>query len=156
MMTFFFNDPATTEIYTLSLSDALPIWEYGALIEPLAVGYHAARNGRLGSGDAVLVIGGGPIGQAAALAARRLDAGPIVDRKSTRLNSSHANISYAVFCLKKNTCPACASPVVPRKRLRAPIVVSRSRSGIACTEAKPCLSAASRNSAHSSGTTRMS
>jgi threonine dehydrogenase-like Zn-dependent dehydrogenase len=52
--------------------------EYGALIEPLAVGYHAARNGRVGSGDAVLVIGGGPIGQAAALAARRLEAWRVV------------------------------------------------------------------------------
>jgi threonine dehydrogenase-like Zn-dependent dehydrogenase len=59
------------------LPDHLPE-EYGALIEPLAVGYHAARNGRIGSGDSVMVIGGGPIGQAAALAARRLDAGPIV------------------------------------------------------------------------------
>jgi threonine dehydrogenase-like Zn-dependent dehydrogenase len=65
------------------LPDDLPE-EYGALIEPLAVGYHAARNGRLGSGDAVLVIGGGPIGQAAALAARRLDAGPIVVSEPSR------------------------------------------------------------------------
>jgi threonine dehydrogenase-like Zn-dependent dehydrogenase len=59
------------------LPDDLPE-EYGALIEPLAVGYHAARNGRVGSGDAVLVIGGGPIGQAAALAAHRLGAAPVV------------------------------------------------------------------------------
>jgi threonine dehydrogenase-like Zn-dependent dehydrogenase len=59
------------------LPDDLPE-EYGALIEPLAVGYHAARNGRVGSEDAVLVIGGGPIGQAAALAARRLDAERVV------------------------------------------------------------------------------
>ncbi len=59
------------------LPDDLPE-EYGALIEPLAVGYHAARNGRVGSGDAVLVIGGGPIGQAAALAARRLNAERVV------------------------------------------------------------------------------
>ena len=59
------------------LPDDLPE-EYGALIEPLAVGYHAARNGRVGSRDAVLVIGGGPIGQAATLAARRLDAERIV------------------------------------------------------------------------------
>ena len=55
------------------LPDDLPE-EYGALIEPLAVGYHAARNGRVGPDDAVLVIGGGPIGQAAALAVRRLGA----------------------------------------------------------------------------------
>jgi threonine dehydrogenase-like Zn-dependent dehydrogenase len=59
------------------LPDDLPE-EYGALIEPLAVGYHAARNGRVGPADAVLVIGGGPIGQAAALAARRLDAERVV------------------------------------------------------------------------------
>jgi 2-desacetyl-2-hydroxyethyl bacteriochlorophyllide A dehydrogenase len=59
------------------LPDDLPE-EYGALIEPLAVGYHAARNGRVGPGDAVLVIGGGPIGQAAALAARRLGAERVV------------------------------------------------------------------------------
>jgi threonine dehydrogenase-like Zn-dependent dehydrogenase len=59
------------------LPDDLPE-EYGALIEPLAVGYHAARNGSVGPGDAVLVIGGGPIGQAAALAARRLDAESVV------------------------------------------------------------------------------
>jgi 2-desacetyl-2-hydroxyethyl bacteriochlorophyllide A dehydrogenase len=59
------------------LPDDLPE-EYGALIEPLAVGYHAARNGRVAADDAVLVIGGGPIGQAAALAARRLGAERVV------------------------------------------------------------------------------
>ena len=59
------------------LPDDLPE-EYGALIEPLAVGYHAARRGGVGPDDAVLVIGGGPIGQAAALAARRLGAERIV------------------------------------------------------------------------------
>src|SRR5476651_2755561 len=65
---FFFNDTATTEIYTLSLHDALPIsdrWRRCGGHEPRA----PARRWR--------------------------------DRKSTRLNSSHANISYAVFCLKK-------------------------------------------------------
>src|SRR5947209_16907227 len=71
---FFFNDPATTEIYTLSLHDALPIFiGRGRLREPEVFG-----NGR--GGEHRLL--------------RR-------DRKSTRLNSSHANISYAVFCLKK-------------------------------------------------------
>ena len=59
------------------LPDDLPE-EHGALIEPLAVGYHAARRGDVGSRDAVLVIGGGPIGQAAALAARRLGAERVV------------------------------------------------------------------------------
>src|SRR5258707_10309897 len=69
---FFFNDTATTEIYTLSLHDALPICPAGD------------RRGL----------------RVPALATRRADPGR-GDRKSTRLNSSHANISYAVFCLKK-------------------------------------------------------
>src|SRR5206468_12163646 len=74
---FFFNDTATTEIYTLSLHDALPI--PGQL-----------RRGRPGLGE-------GQCGQG-----RRLgDAAMPGDRKSTRLNSSHDQISYAVFCLKK-------------------------------------------------------
>src|SRR5574341_1846150 len=66
---FFFNDTATTEIYTLSLHDALPIC-------PLEPPPHAER-------------------------ARRDPAARRADRKSTRLNSSHQLISYAVFCLKK-------------------------------------------------------
>src|SRR5882672_11002584 len=72
---FFFTDTATTEIYTLSLHDALPIFE----VPP--------------AGD----LGEGP----------RRHVGPVhedrADRKSTRLNSSHTVISYAVFCLKKKT-----------------------------------------------------
>src|SRR5437868_10673992 len=71
---FFFNDPATTEIYTLSLHDALPISE---LLEALR---YAAGGARVHFVDAVLNR---------------------PDRKSTRLNSSHVSISYAVFCLKK-------------------------------------------------------
>lgn len=51
--------------------------EYGALVEPMAVGLHAVRRGAVGSGDAVLVIGGGPIGQAVALAARSVGAGRV-------------------------------------------------------------------------------
>ncbi|GAA2759179.1 alcohol dehydrogenase catalytic domain-containing protein [Actinopolymorpha rutila] len=51
--------------------------EYGALVEPLAVGYHAMTRGRCGPDDNVLVVGGGPIGQACALAARRLGAGRV-------------------------------------------------------------------------------
>src|SRR6476660_10116604 len=66
---FFFNDTATTEIYTLSLHDALPI--YGAGWE-----FQAFRH-------------------------RRTFGPYAIDRKSTRLNSSHQIISYAVFCLKK-------------------------------------------------------
>src|SRR3712207_8716944 len=85
---FFFNDTATTEIYTLSLHDALPI----CLL--LRV------RGRLRRTHA-----GGSHRQAAATPRRRATPArrplPDGDRKSTRLNSSHANISYAVFCLKK-------------------------------------------------------
>lgn len=57
----------------VALPEDLPE-EYGALVEPLAVGYHAAVRGTVTGQDAVLVIGGGPIGQACALAARRLGA----------------------------------------------------------------------------------
>src|SRR5256885_4000319 len=72
---FFFNDTATTEIYTLSLHDALPIFApTGAA--PLRPGPPAPAVG----------IPGSPLPP---------------DRKSTRLNSSHLVISYAVFCLKK-------------------------------------------------------
>src|SRR3712207_9183467 len=87
---FFFNDTATTEIYTLSLHDALPIYRYGLTqvvfnpqVTPEAHGTAShVRN------EYVLRVSG--------LVRRRPE-----DRKSTRLNSSHANISYAVFCLKK-------------------------------------------------------
>src|SRR6266496_4491563 len=76
---FFFNDTATTEIYTLSLHDALPISDVVDLI---------ARMRRAG------VVSLGLVTQPPA---------PVRggDRKSTRLNSSHVEISYAVFCLKK-------------------------------------------------------
>src|SRR3712207_7438441 len=87
---FVFNDTATTEIYTLSLHDALPI------------------SGAQAVGD----VGGDPrVGHRGRAAAHPLPEvvalqqppppGEDQDRKSTRLNSSHANISYAVFCLKK-------------------------------------------------------
>src|SRR2546430_11731153 len=69
---FFFNDTATTEIYTLSLHDALPICPRSSESDPLC------RSERLS-----------------------FDVKVEVDRKSTRLNSSHSQISYAVFCLKK-------------------------------------------------------
>src|SRR3712207_7162098 len=86
---FFFNDTATTEIYTLSLHDALPI-------SPRA---RCRRAGGGGLPDRTATRRRrGRRAQAHRLppaAARRRD------RKSTRLNSSHANISYAVFCLKK-------------------------------------------------------
>src|SRR2546430_12206241 len=79
---FFFNDTATTEIYTLSLHDALPIWPGHAqhAPDPAAVpGCQGRRRVPAGSRPA----------------------GTQRDRKSTRLNSSHSQISYAVFCLKK-------------------------------------------------------
>src|SRR6266487_5777933 len=72
---FFFNDTATTEIYTLSLHDALPI----------SLDRHSATDADTDIALALL------------LASRRFER----DRKSTRLNSSHPSISYAVFCLKK-------------------------------------------------------
>src|SRR3712207_6878377 len=90
---FFFNDTATTEIYTLSLHDALPI--SGDPDPPLPDAGPADQARRL-----VLILPRDAL--AAGLAARRVTGSRSVgDRKSTRLNSSHANISYAVFCLKK-------------------------------------------------------
>src|SRR3712207_7220152 len=90
---FFFNDTATTEIYTLSLHDALPIWRAAGRARS-AVQDHGGVGG-LGDAGAVDLRLGGELPDVAAL--------PLLgeDRKSTRLNSSHANISYAVFCLKK-------------------------------------------------------
>src|SRR5690348_18347017 len=76
---FFFNDAATTEIYTLSLHDALPIYGGAGLrAQPRGRPAGARRRGRVGARQ--------PGGR---------------DRKSTRLHSSHPSISYAVFCLKK-------------------------------------------------------
>src|SRR5438874_8294261 len=84
LIIFFFFDPSTTEIYTLSLHDALPISHDGAVLrcgnpvlvplDPLPLRHHVDRS-------ALLL--------------------QLRDRKSTRLNSSHVEISYAVFCLKK-------------------------------------------------------
>jgi threonine dehydrogenase-like Zn-dependent dehydrogenase len=61
----------------VALGPGTPV-EYGALVEPLAVGYHAARRGQVGEGGAVLVVGGGPIGQSCVLAALRLGARDVV------------------------------------------------------------------------------
>src|SRR3989442_10797172 len=92
---FFFNDTATTEIYTLSLHDALPI-----LINLTFRPFPLPRAWRVSLNV------------------------PTLDRKSTRLNSSHVRISYAVFCLKKkkDTCrtgpgPAVLLTVTPYRRL---------------------------------------
>src|SRR3712207_8905699 len=87
---FFFNDTATTEIYTLSLHDALPIW-----LEK--------ENGN-SRGALSWVLSADDVQTAARLCWALYMFWWIrnrQDRKSTRLNSSHANISYAVFCLKK-------------------------------------------------------
>src|SRR3712207_8397710 len=85
---FFFNDTATTEIYTLSLHDALPI--FLLLSTCLAVSTAMMPQTKNGGISAQML--------------EKIDRAQ--DRKSTRLNSSHANISYAVFCLKKNTTPS--------------------------------------------------
>src|SRR2546430_7143667 len=94
---FFFNDTATTEIYTLSLHDALPIC-LPRLLERRA--RHSGRGerdqGREPGVPAVRVAV--QVRPRRHLRARRAAVG---DRKSTRLNSSHSQISYAVFCLKK-------------------------------------------------------
>src|SRR3989442_3466904 len=83
---FFFNDPPPTEIYTLSLHDALPIsWPAPTRTRP-------TRRDRARAGARP------PARGLRHARGRRPRAG---DRKSTRLNSSHVRISYAVFCLKK-------------------------------------------------------
>src|SRR2546430_15474190 len=89
---FFFNDTATTEIYTLSLHDALPILH-------LIHGGAAARVAFRTAAGADLVLDAGT--RPAARRLGRIAAPRHQDRKSTRLNSSHSQISYAVFCLKK-------------------------------------------------------
>src|SRR2546430_11508708 len=99
---FFFNDTATTEIYTLSLHDALPIWRQLRIrgLPPRPKGEACTRIvyviDRLGAGGAQ----------------RHL----LRDRKSTRLNSSHSQISYAVFCLKKKRHPSCRDELQDQRR----------------------------------------
>src|SRR3712207_7373999 len=97
-MVFFFNDTATTEIYTLSLHDALPISPARARARR-----DPARHRLAGVRPRPEAGRGGSAGRVHADAARRPPGDLDGDRKSTRLNSSHANISYAVFCLKKKT-----------------------------------------------------
>src|SRR3712207_7511191 len=107
MAVFFFNDTATTEICTLSLHDALPIYErrrrdrfaffgqlspYKGVDVLLEAMREIARERRRGAPAPQLRVHG-------------------ADRKSTRLNSSHANISYAVFCLQKKHDPYLSLPV---------------------------------------------
>src|SRR5207253_10926248 len=94
----FFNDTSTTDIYTLSLHDALPIsfGFSGAGRRPCPFSFSLADEGNGAPGGAAPLRHWG----ARALARRAADPRK-VDRKSTRLNSSHVAISYAVFCLKK-------------------------------------------------------
>src|SRR5258707_4752583 len=98
---FFFNDTATTEIYTLSLHDALPI-----SCSPQPIQSRGVRIMR------------------ALIEKDEHD----LDRKSTRLNSSHANISYAVFCLKKKKIETDAS----RHKTRQCCIVWNSRLNTKC------------------------
>src|SRR3712207_7115829 len=96
MRFFFFNDTATPEIYTLSLHDALPIFRTAVastaaaleIVDSRIAGWDIRITDTVAdnASSAMFVLG---------------DTRVPLDRKSTRLNSSHANISYAVFCLKK-------------------------------------------------------
>src|SRR3712207_8822641 len=115
---FFFNDTATTEIYTLSLHDALPISRSspGEEARPAQAGDPAAAGGA--PPGAALVLPGAPLVPGAARKGLLHLQPPVRDRKSTRLNSSHANLSYAVFCLKKKNNKdknhtKCHRPAVP-------------------------------------------
>src|SRR3712207_8505417 len=99
---FFFNDTATTEIYTLSLHDALPISR-----GPVPAGKTHRQDPRAGRGERPRR---GQVRVVRVLRRRPLRP----DRKSTRLNSSHANISYAVFCLKKKKTISCNMLSTPK------------------------------------------
>src|SRR5262245_62648041 len=92
----FFRDTATTEIYTLSLHDALPISAGERVADPEGVG-----SGR-----------GRPAADPLAGA---------LDRKSTRLNSSHLGISYAVFCLKKKIMASAMPRLMTQRTLSPPL-----------------------------------
>src|SRR2546430_9390320 len=85
--TFFFNDTATTEIYTLSLHDALPISRFRLRSREIDSRFDHSTNAVKSSIAPVA----SPV---------RARASP--DRQSTRLNSSHSQISYAVFCSYQN------------------------------------------------------
>src|SRR5438874_9582001 len=93
---FIYNQTPTSQIYTLSLHDALPICLLlfaAVAVTPAAAQRFNAESFTLGNGLQVIVQ---PIPERKAL-----------DRKSTRLNSSHVEISYAVFCLKKKKLDTC-------------------------------------------------
>src|SRR5260221_2775497 len=94
---FFFNDTATTEIYTLSLHDALPIYEF---VSGTTVTYEKIAGFEFNLSTATR------------------------DRKSTRLNSSHTVISYAVFCLKKKKQRAVYELLISMMRVDIIIILS--------------------------------
>src|SRR5687768_18228230 len=99
---FFFNDTATTEIYTLSLHDALPIYLIYTNIK-------LAYNGLLSATNRTITLklrrtnntAGDVSNSTTTFVTQIVSLVGLTDRKSTRLNSSHGYISYAVFCLKK-------------------------------------------------------
>src|SRR2546430_12629896 len=99
---FFFNDTAPTEIYTLSLHDALPIWSsqasWGIEFNPVPPPRRTT---------AQVVRGAWGVGRSASKAVARPTALLAdLDRKSTRLNSSHSQISHVVLCMQKILCLA--------------------------------------------------
>src|SRR3989442_10833052 len=104
---FFFNDTATTEIYTLSLHDALPIWFSPPLwtstrqVVQDALPPQSCGSGKPSVSAAFRIEVFGATSPLKPWGGRAEHLDPEGDRKSTRLNSSHVRISYAVFCLKK-------------------------------------------------------
>src|SRR5689334_24693459 len=89
LLFFFFNDTATTEIYTLSLHDALPIYAGRESSSKLRCNFPGCFMTRVSVSERKWTASSISLNKAC------------TDRKSTRLNSSHSSISYAVFCLKK-------------------------------------------------------
>src|SRR5258705_9683455 len=103
---FFFNDTATTEIYTLSLHDALPICSGTSARPPSRRRWscsspRATRPARRPSAPASRKQGWTTVTASTTRSKQLVSSFAATDRKSTRLNSSHLGISYAVFCLKK-------------------------------------------------------
>src|SRR3712207_9178396 len=98
---FFFNDTATTEIYTLSLHDALPISSSQTTpssASDVSASVRASKRSPSSSRHHRMTTSA-----TSSVSSSTISLPETSDRKSTRLNSSHVNISYAVFCLKKKT-----------------------------------------------------